>query len=606
MNTARRILAVAILAALPLACTAQVPINPSAATVNAAAPSDDFNDFNFRWRGYEDQAVTFTISGATLTAQTVATFKATRKVAGASNVVYIAVTCAVGASPYNVVTFSLPATNVPPDGTYLGELRASNAQTNTFRTLAQGKIRVTDSLFDDTDGSWAGNTSLNLGDYLTKVEAASIYGVNGGDVTAVTAGTGISVADSGGPAPAVSLSAGSIASLALADSALQSAATGGFTSAVYGDYAGITNTPALDSTNGVLYAVWTNGTTTAAFGDYAGITNPPATADYVSITNPPTIPSTNGLLAASWTNGTTRAVYGDYAGITNPPTIPSTNGLLAASWTNGTTRAAFGDFAGITNPPSVSGSLATVLTAGNNATAQAITNTSAVRFSDGYGSLEPLIGTLMLVGGPGNGGDFPLGAFIRLDDNGELYLQAGNQATGTIQFWDKAGALALQLTTEGVWNVQGRALTNALMNAGMLTSGTIALARLSGITSNQVAANTFGTNQMNATADTAYRNVVESDTLAAVLARGASATGTVYLATSSNGLPTLILQPALLQSGDAALLVENAGNGYGIHSIGQKNWLGGVTMGSGGVAFADAAGYQTFSNLVQAVIDANP
>jgi hypothetical protein len=219
MSIARKasILAFTALAILPLSCMAQFPTNTNTKTIDALKPSADFNDFNFRWRGTEDQCMYFTVTNLSLS-QCVAVFKASRKVAGGSNTCYVLEYGVVSATN-KTIRYFVSHTNVPPDGTYQAEIRISNAATNLFRTLAQGKVSVTDSLFDDSDGSWAGRTGLNLSDYLTKVEAATIYGVNGGDVSAVLAGTGIDVAESQGPEPRIDLNAASQASLALADAA---------------------------------------------------------------------------------------------------------------------------------------------------------------------------------------------------------------------------------------------------------------------------------------------------------------------------------------------------------------------------------------------------
>ncbi len=174
MIAMRNIAAVVLLTLAPIAAHAQFPTNTSIKMVNTASPSPDFGDFSFKWRGYEDQAVTLVFTNLSPAPQ-YAVFKASRKIAGTTNVAYI--TKNVGDITVSGTTcrFSVSHGEIPPDGTYLAEIRAVTAETNTLRVLGQGKIQILDSLFDDADGTWAGGGWTNLLEYLTKAEAAALY-----------------------------------------------------------------------------------------------------------------------------------------------------------------------------------------------------------------------------------------------------------------------------------------------------------------------------------------------------------------------------------------------------------------------------------------------
>jgi len=73
------------------------------------------------------------------------------------------------------VTFRLPRTNIPPDATYILEIYAwSGSTTNPARTLSQGELKVSHSLFADTN-AFPFPVFTNLIDYMDRTELLSTF-----------------------------------------------------------------------------------------------------------------------------------------------------------------------------------------------------------------------------------------------------------------------------------------------------------------------------------------------------------------------------------------------------------------------------------------------
>ncbi len=102
-----------------------------------------FNDFKFQVSGYDDQVFSFNYDQS-LTG-VAASFRITKPMDGT---IYLDVPItSVTVSGTNIL-FSIARTNIPPPGSYYGELLSYEANsTNYYRSLAQGKIPVTWSLY---------------------------------------------------------------------------------------------------------------------------------------------------------------------------------------------------------------------------------------------------------------------------------------------------------------------------------------------------------------------------------------------------------------------------------------------------------------------------
>ncbi|MFA5151094.1 MAG: hypothetical protein WC554_00895, partial [Clostridia bacterium] len=103
-----------------------------------------FNDFNFQISGYDDQKFAFRydqdLTGVTCV------FRITKPIQG--TIYYDVPAGSITVSGTNV-SWSIARTNIPPPGNYYGELLSyeTGATTNFYRSLAQGKLPVTWSLY---------------------------------------------------------------------------------------------------------------------------------------------------------------------------------------------------------------------------------------------------------------------------------------------------------------------------------------------------------------------------------------------------------------------------------------------------------------------------
>lgn len=102
-----------------------------------------FNDFKFQVSGYDDQKFNFNYDQNIN--DVACSFRITKPIEGT---IYLDVpVTSVTVSGTNV-TFSIARTNIPPPGNYYGELLSYEASTtNYYRSLAQGKLPVTWSLY---------------------------------------------------------------------------------------------------------------------------------------------------------------------------------------------------------------------------------------------------------------------------------------------------------------------------------------------------------------------------------------------------------------------------------------------------------------------------
>ena len=267
---------------------AAFPEHSNISTVNIDKITGNWDSFNWKWAGYNSQTNSMVIQnnsgGVNLTG-----FIANGKLSRYSETGLVTYFAATNMTISNSnIMWTMSYTNIPPNGTYLCEgFVYEGATTNLTRTIWQGKVTVFDSIYGDNDSNYPFTYGTNLIEYLKIVTAQATYVSNiiyggqsgtgaitrtGADVTVVfpaagsgsgiaswTAGTGLTNAGTATD-PTGRLNAASIASLALADSALQPVSTQGLASIAYVDGA----------TNGigpVLASLQSTSTTVVAWQD---------------------------------------------------------------------------------------------------------------------------------------------------------------------------------------------------------------------------------------------------------------------------------------------------------------------------------------------------
>jgi hypothetical protein len=102
-----------------------------------------FNDFNFKVSGYDSQKFKFTYDVSLAGLDCV--FRITKPIQGT---IYLDVPVTDITVATSNITWTISRTNIPPPGNYYGELLSYDAgTTNVYRSLAQGKLPVTWSLY---------------------------------------------------------------------------------------------------------------------------------------------------------------------------------------------------------------------------------------------------------------------------------------------------------------------------------------------------------------------------------------------------------------------------------------------------------------------------
>ena len=174
-----------ILCFIGLSAQAQLPFRGNAVTSDISKIKGDFDTFSWKWLGYNSQSNNFYIKNGSswldLDGLYVG-YKMSRNTA-TGQVTYVSSTN-VTITDSNVY-FDIANTNVPPNGTYLFEMFAwTPVTTNTSVSLAQGKITISQSLYQEDDGAFPWPASVtSLVNYLTIASAASTYVsniINGG------------------------------------------------------------------------------------------------------------------------------------------------------------------------------------------------------------------------------------------------------------------------------------------------------------------------------------------------------------------------------------------------------------------------------------------
>ena len=162
---------------------AAFPAASLTATNDPSVVSSDFDDFFWRVTGFSDYTLTLTVTGIGDISTYYGQFKVSKDDIGGGRTNYIVKGTSEVTMTATSMSVSLSHTNIPPDDTYMVEfLLVDTLNTNNTRSVGRGEMETVDSLFDDDDGTYV-YTAVNLIDYLTKVEAASLYSTNGGSGT---------------------------------------------------------------------------------------------------------------------------------------------------------------------------------------------------------------------------------------------------------------------------------------------------------------------------------------------------------------------------------------------------------------------------------------
>ena len=118
----------------------------------------DFRDFRHKVDGFSTSEFKYTYTNAAVAGVFAASdyswlFRLLgRDRQGGSNLFYVAIENAAITKSGNTVTFSVNPTNIPPNGTYKGQLIGyTTSVTNFSRNMGKGEWNVTDSLYDDSN-----------------------------------------------------------------------------------------------------------------------------------------------------------------------------------------------------------------------------------------------------------------------------------------------------------------------------------------------------------------------------------------------------------------------------------------------------------------------
>jgi len=181
-----------------MAAYAQLPLNHNASTSDVTKVTGNFDTFSWKWLGHTSQTNDFFVkSGSTwvdLDAVNVG-YKISRNT-NTGLVTYVNSTN-VTITDSNV-TFNVANTNIPPNGTYLFELYSwTGATTNQSASLAQGKVKVNQSLYQEGDASYPWPAAqfveqivAGVGVTISPATGVGVVTINGGQYTNIFAGAG--------------------------------------------------------------------------------------------------------------------------------------------------------------------------------------------------------------------------------------------------------------------------------------------------------------------------------------------------------------------------------------------------------------------------------
>lgn len=155
------------------AAFAQFPISTSSKTVDVNRVSGQFDSFRWNWIGMNDQRVILylTQDGVPLDASL---YSILARV-GRNGVVYTDIADSEVSKATDYIQFDVPRTRIPPNGACQLEVWAYVGTTNTARSLAQGTLSITKSLYSDTNSFPFPTNVVDLSTYLTIASAATNY-----------------------------------------------------------------------------------------------------------------------------------------------------------------------------------------------------------------------------------------------------------------------------------------------------------------------------------------------------------------------------------------------------------------------------------------------
>ena len=125
---------------------AQPAINTNTVSLALTNTCDgSWSDFSFKNAGYDNQEYKFTYTGIDLTNGMSFAFRLAKPMGGP---IYNEIASTAFTDTSNTISWSIAHSNIPPTGVYYGELLAyTTANSNTYRSIAQGKLNVTWSLY---------------------------------------------------------------------------------------------------------------------------------------------------------------------------------------------------------------------------------------------------------------------------------------------------------------------------------------------------------------------------------------------------------------------------------------------------------------------------
>ena len=164
----------AVLVAGTLAAYAAFPTKENTEIVNPDEVTGNWDSFKFNWVGMNDQKVTLVLSNSAGYINITNYFVQVRL--SKAGTTYTEVNNTSITKTTTSITFQVAATNIGPVDTYQAEAFCwEGATTNLARTLAQGKVVVSKSLYSDTNSFPFPTPATNMSDYLTIAAAAATY-----------------------------------------------------------------------------------------------------------------------------------------------------------------------------------------------------------------------------------------------------------------------------------------------------------------------------------------------------------------------------------------------------------------------------------------------
>ena len=141
MNVIYRLAAVFTFLVLATACPAVTfPTNITSKTINTSKLNPDFGDFDFIWRGGEDQRVVFTYktdAGMMDLTGFYAVFKMSLKGGGNSNIVALAVNVGDITISTSQAVFTVDHEDLPTDNTYLAQMNLVDSASPRLASSAE-------------------------------------------------------------------------------------------------------------------------------------------------------------------------------------------------------------------------------------------------------------------------------------------------------------------------------------------------------------------------------------------------------------------------------------------------------------------------------------